>query len=222
MRKLWKHCQKKFKIQIEGEIEMCKKKILLCILIIIFIVFFIKFKFFPFFIAIFIIYIMSDGFYLKNLYFKIINLKEIFLLKNLEKIIILIFSLFIGIYFLYYTSVVLSYYKEVSIFRNKIKNSKIYYSENGKEIVYSKDLKNIFLKELNFSNIFKKTYPYNISFDKKYYFYNDKNEEIVFYNNNCESWDTIFKFRGYQDHVNIKVRDHNICQKIIKEISDSK
>ena len=124
---------------------MCKKKILLCILIIIFIVFFIKFKFFPFFIAIFIIY--SDGFYLKNLDFKIINLKEIFLLKNLEKIITLIFSLFIGIYFLYYTSVVLSYYKEVSIFRNKIKDSKIYYSENGKEIVYSKDLKNIFLKE---------------------------------------------------------------------------
>ena len=62
---------------------MYKKKILLCILIIIFIVFFIKFKFFPFFIAIFIIY--SDGFYLKNLDFKIINLKEIFLLKNLEK-----------------------------------------------------------------------------------------------------------------------------------------
>ena len=165
---------------------------------------------------------MSDGFYLKNLDFKIINLKEIFLLKNLEKIIILIFYLFIGIYFLYYTSVVLSYYKEVSIFRNKIKNSKTYYSENGKEIVYSKDLKNIFLKELNFSNIFKKTYPYDISFDQKYYFYNDKNEEIVFYNNNCESWDTIFKFRGYPDHVNIKVRDHNICQKIIKEISDSK
>ena len=27
MRKLWKNCQKKFKIQIEGEIEMCKKKI---------------------------------------------------------------------------------------------------------------------------------------------------------------------------------------------------
>ena len=103
---------------------MYKKKILLCILIIIFIVFFIKFKFFPFFIAIFIIYIISDGFYLKNLDFKIINLKEIFLLKNLEKIIILIFYLFIGIYFLYYTSVVLSYYKEVSIFRNKIKNSK--------------------------------------------------------------------------------------------------
>ena len=55
---------------------MCKKKILLCILIIIFIVFFIKFKFFHFFIAIFIIYIMSDGFYLKNLDFKIINLKD--------------------------------------------------------------------------------------------------------------------------------------------------
>ena len=95
MRKLWKNCQKKFKIQIEGEIEMYKKKILLCILIIIYIVFFIKFKFFPFFIAIFIIYIISDGFYLKNLDFKIINLKEI---------IILIFYLFIGIYFLYYTS----------------------------------------------------------------------------------------------------------------------
>ena len=77
---------------------------------------------------------------------------------------------------------------------------------------------------LDVITIFTELYssPCDISFDEKYYFYNDKNEKIVFYNNNCESWDTIFKFRGYQDHVNIKVRDHNICQKIIKEISDSK
>ena len=110
------------------------------------------------------------------------------------------------------------------IFTNELKKKKLEDSNYKLDVSIDGNVAKWILDtpERKISNIFKKTYPYNISFDEKYYFYNDKNEEIVFYNNNCKSWDTIFKFRGYQDHVNIKVRDHNICQKIIKEISDSK